>query len=86
MTETIKTINNVLKCYKKSINSLEKVLSKCTGKIDVHIYDFDTEDEPDTYVYEDITKTEVYTLNNDLTNDLGMQLYHNGLLVYAEGM
>lgn len=86
MNDTIQIIDNALKRYKKYRDSLEKVLSECTGKIDVKIFDYDTEDEPDIYVYENITKDEVYNLNGLLTNDLGMQLFHDGLLVYYEGI
>lgn len=86
MNDTIQIIDNALKRYKKYRDSLEKVLSECTGKIDVKIFDYDTEDEPDIYVYENITKDEVYNLNGLLTNDLGMQLFHDGLLVYSEGI
>lgn len=84
MNDTIQIIDNVLKRYKKDRKSLEEVLSECTGKVDVHIIDYDTEDEPDIYVYEDMTKDEVCTLNNNLTNDLEMQIYHNSQLVYVE--
>jgi hypothetical protein len=65
-------------------NNLDKVLSKCSGRIDVHIIDYDNEDQPDIYVCDDISKTEVYTLNNNLTNDLEMQVYCNNKLVYVE--
>jgi len=85
MNDIIKGIDNILITFRKSRNSLEKVLSKCTGRIDVHIIDYENDNEvPDIYVYDDITKYEVYKFNDSLTNDLEMQVYCDSQLVYVE--
>ncbi len=66
------------------LKSLDDVLKKCDGRIDVHLIDYDTEEEPDIYIYDDVTKDEVHMINCDLTNSLEMQVYCNGELVYVE--
>lgn len=82
--------NNLYRALEAALRGLDEALANCNGRIDVSIIDYgnnmedpDMED-PDIYTYDDISKDEVYRLNNELDDSLEMQVYCNGNLIYVE--
>ena len=83
-----KLSNTADKCSGDSVfkfKRLDNRLNQFNGRIDVHLIDYDNnQEDPDIFIFDDITRDEVHRLNNQLDNSLEMQVYCDDELIYVE--